>query len=175
MSALLDAKFAELRARLIKPGCHQGALLAIYPPEDEHAFRRQYALLTKELAAKGVPHVCLPLRRLAFEHLERRGLLEKTFRLEFGDPAGQRQSLAGMLHRELVARLRSTAEAHPGAIVLLQQTAALYPWVSYSAVLEEIETDIDNAVVVPFPGTEDGPLLHFLGAKDGYNYRATRV
>jgi len=47
--------------------------------------------------------------------------------------------------------------------------------VSYSAVLEEIENDVANPVVLPFPGSEEGPMLHFLGEKDGYNYRATRI
>lgn len=170
-----DAKFAELRARLIDPGGHRGALLFVYDPSEEHTFRKRYELLKKELAAKKVDHVPLPLTRLPFDVLSQRGLLEKAFRLEFTDPAGLRQNLSGLFHRELVGRIRHEADARSGCAILLERTAALFPWVSYSAIFDEIENDVVNAVVVPFPGFEEGPMLHFLGEKDGYNYRATRI
>jgi hypothetical protein len=170
-----DAKFAELRVRLIDPGDHRGALLIVYDPAEEHAFRRRYELFARELSAKRIDHVLLPLNRLPFEALEQRGLLEKAFRLEFSDPLGMRQSLASLLHREVIRVIRGAAEKHAECPILLQRTASLFPWVSYSAVLSELENELSNALVVPFPGSEHGPLLRFLGEKDGYNYRATRI
>ena len=41
MSTEFDAKFAELRARIIDPGDHRGALLFVYDPGEDHAFRKE--------------------------------------------------------------------------------------------------------------------------------------
>lgn len=175
MSTDFDSKFAELRIRLIDPRDHKGALLFVYDPEEEHPFRRRYELMVKEMEAAGVPHRRIPLHRLPFEVLEERKLLEKAFQLEFSNPSGLRQNLAGLLHRRLVERISEAAKQDSGAVLLLERTAALYPWVSYSAILDEIENHVVNPLLLPFPGYEEGPLLRFLGEKDGYNYRATRI
>ncbi len=175
MSKGFEDKFAELRTRLISPGGHSGALIFVYEPEEEHNFRRQYDLFLKELETAGVPYKRLPLNTLPFEVLERRNLLEKAFELEFTDPAGLRRNMAGLLHRELVQRIVKASEDSPETALLLERTASLYPWVSYSAVLDEVEGRLANPLLLPFPGDEDGPLLRLLGEKDGYNYRAVRL
>ncbi|MEW6745480.1 MAG: BREX protein BrxB domain-containing protein [Planctomycetota bacterium] len=175
MSTDFDAKFCELRARLISPGGHKGALLFVYDPEGEHVFRRRYDLVVKEMEAEGIPHRRIPLHRLPFEVLEEKQLLERAFELEFTNPAGLRQNLAALVHRTLVERIDEATRPASDTVLLLERTAALYPWVSYSAVLDEIENRVVNPLLLPFPGYEQGPLLRFLGEKDGYNYRATRI
>lgn len=178
MSIVTD-KLHALRQRLLTPNHKGGAVLVVYPPELELDFRTGYAEVMSEVQAGGLPLHCLDFRTIVFDTLHKRGLLEKTFRQDVSDKpnerASLRQSLASLLQREVLGQLQAAATAHPNAILFCANTAALYPWVSYSALLESIENAITNPLVLPFPGREDGPALHFLGTKDGYNYRATRI
>lgn len=171
----IEEKLQALRARLLAPGRKGGALLVIYRPEDELAFRSRYREVIMEVQARGLAAVVLDLRTLAFEVLEERGLLQKAFQLDASNSLEMHRNLAGMVQREALARVRAAAAANPEAILFCQRTASLYPWISYSSLLEESENTVLNTLVLPFPGREDGPALHFMGVKDGYNYRAGRV
>jgi hypothetical protein len=173
--SVVAEKLEALRARLLHGERKSGALLVVYPPEDELPFRTGYAEIRKELQANGVPTEIIDLRTLVFEALEKKKLLEKAFRLDAAGREDIHRNLAGLVERELIARIRDAAERAPEAVLCCVSTASLYPWVSYSSVLEELENEVENTLVVPFPGTEEGPALHFLGAKDGYNYRAARI
>ena len=173
--SITEHKIDALRHRVLTPERKGGALLVVYPPEEELQFRSACTDLLKEFAAKGIPVSILDFRPWVFELLESKKLLEKAFQLDAAGSRDLHQNIAGIVQRETVRRLISRAEEKPEAIIWCTHTAALYPWISYSALLEEIENVIRNTVVIPFPGSETGPALHFLGAKDGYNYRAARI
>lgn len=175
MTSTIPEKIVALRARLLDPNRPNGAVLVVYPPEEELAFRAEYDLLLHELAAKHLPLEVLDFRTLVFEMLEARGLLGKTFQMDAAGSRELRPSLAGMVQRETQQRVLAAAQAHPGAILCCKHSAALFPWVSFSALLEQLENQLRAPLVIPFPGTENGAILHFLNAKDGYNYHAARI
>lgn len=173
--SLVNDKLNLLRSHLLTGAHTGGALLVIYPPEEELTFREGYEEVIQELEAQGTSIYVLDLRTLVFEALEERNLLEKAFKLDAEGSPDARRSLASLVQRESLARIRRAAEENPHAILLCKHCAALFPWISYSALLEAIEGKITNTLVIPFPGIENGPALHFLGVKDGYNYRAARI
>ena len=175
MTSTIPEKIAALRARLLRPDPPGGAVLVIYPHGEELAFRAEYDLLLHELAAKHLPIEVLDFRTLVFEALEAKGLLGKTFQMDATGSRELRPSLAGMVQRETQQRVLAVAGAHPDAILCCKHTAALFPWISFSALLEQLENRLTAPLVIPFPGTETGATLHFLNAKDGYNYRAARI
>jgi hypothetical protein len=152
-----------------------GALLVVYPPEEELVFRAGYEEIIQELRAKGRALSVVDFRPLLFEVLEAKGLLQKAFELDAAGSREAQRNLAGMVQREALRRVQTAAEQTPNSLLCCAHTAALHPWMSYSAFLEETENTVSNTLVIPFPGTENGPVLHFLGVKDGYNYRAARI
>jgi hypothetical protein len=174
MSIVTD-KLAALRSLLTDARRPEGALLLIYPPEHELDFRSAYEDLIQELRAANCEIAIIDLRTLLFELLEARGLLDRAFALDAQGSRDMHDSLSRLLFPDVVARLKAASAQSPQAILLCKHTAALYPWISYSALLSEIEGNIRNVVVLPFPGTEHGQELRFLDNKDGYNYRAARV
>lgn len=173
--SLINDKLNLLRSRLLTGAHAGGALLVIYPPEEELSFREGYEEVIQELQAQGVQIAVLDFRTLVFDSLKERNILEKAFQLDAEGAPDARRSLASLVQREALAKIQQAAKENPNAILLCKHTAALFPWISYSALLEAIEGKITNTLVIPFPGTEDGPALHFLGVKDGYNYRAARI
>jgi hypothetical protein len=168
-------KLDALRVRLVEDQHSHGAILVVYPPEEELDFRDGYLDLIRELRAHSVDLLEIDLRTLPFEVLASKGLIEKALKLDAQGARDARQNLAGMVQRGCSHRIREAAASAPGAVLCCLHTASLYPWMSFSALLEEIENLVPNTLVIPFPGSEDGPALHFLGAADGYNYRASRV
>lgn len=168
-------RLGALRVRLLEGQRPQGAILVVYPPEEELDFRQGFLDVIKELEAHGVEVAQIDLRTLPFDVLSAKGLLDKAFKLDAQGTRDARQNLSGMVQRECGQQVRKAAANSPGAVLCCLHTSALYPWVSYSALLEEIENVVPNTLIIPFPGAEDGPALRFLGAADGYNYRASRV
>ena len=152
-----------------------GALLVVYPPESELDFSGGYSEVVKERRARRQPIEELDLRSFVFDLLDSHQLLDQTFALDVEGGPHLHRNLASMIHNELVRRLIEMGENDPAAVIFLRDTSALFPWVSYSGIIEEVEAVIKNTIVIPFPGTERGPELHFMGAKDGYNYRAARI
>jgi hypothetical protein len=147
----------------------------IYPPEEELSFREGYDEVILELEAQGASTIVLDFRTLVFDALNERNLLEKVFKLDAEGSPDARRSLASLVQKEAFARIQKAAKENSHSILLCKHTAALFPWISYSALLEAIEGKFTNTLVIPFPGIENGPALHFLGVKDGYNYRAARI
>lgn len=168
-------KLKLLRGYLLAHEQPSGAHLVIYPPEEELAFRAGYQEIIQEISAHGISHHVIDLRTLVFEVLEERQLLNKAFAGDAEGSADIYRNMAHMVQKEILKRIRTAAAQHPGAILFCQFPAALFPWVSYAELLEAIENKMDQFLVLPFPGRENGPVLHFLGAKDGYNYRAGRI
>jgi len=175
VTSTIPEKIAALRARLLDPNRPAGAVLVVYSPEEELAFRAEYDLLLHELAARHLPVAVLDFRTLVFEILEARGLLGKTFQMDAAVSRELRPSLAGMVQREAEQRVLVAAAAHSDTPLCCRHSAALFPWVSFSALLEQLENRLAAPLIIPFPGTENGATLHFLNAKDGYNYRAARI
>ncbi len=173
--SISNEKLEALRARLLAPDRKGGALLVVYPPEEELTFLSGYKEIIQELQVDGLQIHVLDFRTLVFEVLEGKGLLQKAFQLDAAGSRDIRQNLAAMVQRETLRRVRVAAERAPDSILFCLHTASLFPWISYSALLEETENTLENTLVIPFPGTQKGPELHFLGIKDGYNYRAARI
>lgn len=174
MSAV-SKKLELLREHLHSPVSKGGALLVVYPAEEELFFISGLDDILKELRAKSIPVRTIDLRTLVFEALEERNLLQKAFQLDAANSRDLRQNLAGIVQKEAVSRVMAASQESPEAILCLLHTASLFPWISYSSLLEEVETKISNLLIVPFPGAESGPELHFMGVRDGYNYRAARI
>jgi hypothetical protein len=168
-------KLEALKSRLVGQRREGGALLVVYPSEEELMFRAGYEEIIKELRAKGRALYVVDFRPLLFEVLEAKGLLQKAFELDATGSRDVHRNLAGMVQREALRRVHTAAVQTPNSILCCAHTAALHPWMSFSAFLEETENTVSNTLVIPFPGTENGPVLHFLGVKDGYNYRAARI
>ncbi len=173
--SITTQKLEELRARLLTPDRKGGALLVIYPPEEELLFRAGYAEIRQELQANRIEVKPLDLRTQVFELLEKRRKLDLAFQNDANGNGDFYANLAGMVQRHATELVRTAAAQSPQAILCGLHPAALYPWMSYSSLLEEIEGEVENTLVLPFPGFEQGQALHFLNAKDGYNYRAARI
>ena len=175
----LGAKFDEL-THVVKDvseeailGSQRGVLL-LYPPEEELAFRELLNEWLLRISVQKIPHRGLDLSPLPFEVLESRGQLENSFRLEFESRQRLHQYL-GKLNAFLRDRVLATGEDLGWGSIVLRSTASLYPWVSYAALLEQIPTGFPCRVIIPFPGTAQEGMLHFLDRKTGYNYLARRM
>jgi len=168
-------KLEALRSRLTIQGLNSGAILVVYPPEEELNFCSGYREIIRELEAKYISIHVVDFRTLIFDLLERRDLLQKAFRLDASGSRDIFKNLANMVQRESLKQVTDAAKQAPEAIIFCFHTVSLYPWISYSALLEETENRISNTLIIPFPGMENGPSLHLMGAKDGYNYRAARI
>ena len=171
----VDEKLQALRTALFLPQRKGGALLLVYPPADEREFRRKYDEVIQEVAVRNISTEIVDFRLLVFDALDARGLRDKVFALDAKGSRDAANSLASLTQKEAEAQVLAASERLPEAIILCKNTAALFPWMSYSALLETVENVVKNTLVIPFPGTESGPALHFLGVKDGYNYRAARI
>lgn len=168
-------KIEQLRRFVQGGGPRAGAVLVVYSPDEELDFRQRYSVLIREWRAANIACVEFDLASLPFEVMKEHVSLEKLFKLDV-DPRKQlQQDIATLVEPELVERVSQLAQAHPDGVICLRRPAALYPWVSYSYLLERCENEVANTIIIPFPGDEQGPELHFLGAKDGYNYRAARL
>lgn len=175
MKDVVEDKLRTLRSRLLSEERKGGALLVVYPPEGELTFRNGYQEVLKEVEARGIETRILDFRTLVFEVLEGKNLLEKAFELDAMKSRDASRNLTAMVQKEVLDRINDASQQAPEAILFCMHAGALFPWVSFSAILEETENEISNTLVIPFPGIEKGPALHFFGVKDGYNYRALRV
>lgn len=175
MKNVVEDKLQALRSRLLSDQRKGGVLLVVYPPESELDFRSGYQEVLKEVEAKEMETRVLDFRTFVFEVLERKNLLEKAFELDAKRSRDASRNLANMIQREVLTGIQVASQQVPEAILFCMHTGALFPWVSFSAILEETENKIFNTLVIPFPGIENGPALHFFGVKDGYNYRASRI
>jgi hypothetical protein len=173
--SIASEKLKALRADLLSDQRKGGALLVVYPPEEELAFRAGYEDIIQELESNDIETDVLDFRTLVLDALEQRDLLQRAFWLDAKGSRDVHQNLAGMVQRETLRHVCEAAQRSPRAVLCCSRTVSLYPWISYSALLEDVEHRVANKLVIPFPGTQDGPALRFLGAKDGFNYRAARI
>lgn len=166
---------ADMVAGNESPSLGERALLMLYDPEDEAAYRCAEEAFLAELGARGVPHALVDLRTLPFEVLGRKGLLDQAPKLDSTRPGPFRRDLAARLERELIALVAEAARALGSGLLVLRNTAALFPWVSFSNVLGHLPTDLGTWILLPFPGTGTASTLQFMGRRDGFDYMARRV
>ena len=155
------------------PSASERALLFVYEPELEADFRRGVENLRRSLELQGVPHEVLDLTTLPYEVLG--SLLDKSFEFDAVRPKVFRSDLARRLEPRLVDLIVERSRALGRGLLILQHTAALFPWVSYAAVLKALPTGLPSYILIPFPGTDTGASLHFMGKRNGFDYLARRV
>jgi hypothetical protein len=166
---------AEIVAGNSSPSVAERALLLVYNPEEEAAYRSAEEAFLVGLEARGVPHAVVDLRTMPFEVLGRKGLLDQAPGLDATQPGRFRRDLAGRLEKELVGSLEEAARALGSGLLIVRNTASVFPWVSFANVLRHLSTDVGAWILVPFPGTGTASALHFMGRRDGFDYMARRV
>jgi len=157
------------------PSVAERALLLVHSPDEEQAYRSAEQAFLVGLKTRGVPHVVVDLSLAPFEVLARKGLLDQAPKLDALQPGRFRRDLAGRLERELVSRLEEQACALGSGLLVLRNTAAVFPWVSFANVLRHLPAEVGTWVLVPFPGTATAATLRFMGRRNGFDYMARRV
>ncbi len=150
-------------------------LLMTYEPELEPDFRLALGECLRALSVRGIANAVVDLRLLPYEVLDDKGLLNKAFELQARQPDRFQQDLARRLEPVVVSRIVQQASALGPGLIVLGHSAALFPWVSYSSVMKLLPSGLPSLILVPFPGTEEGASLHFMGRRNGFDYMARRV
>ena len=137
--SVANVKLDLLRGLLMQCIPPSGALLVIYPPEEELTFREGYDEVIWELEARKIEINVLDFRTLIFDALASRGKLESVLEHDAkGDP-NTYKSLAKMAQKETETAIFDAAQETPGAILLCKHTSSLFPWVSFAEVLKRTE------------------------------------
>ncbi len=97
----------------------------------------------------------------------------------FANPRLMQPELVGFLDR-LVDNVRQqvTAKTTERTIIGLLGAASLYglgTHVKVSALIERVQESVQGRLLVFFPGEAQGNSYRLLGARDGWNYLATRI
>lgn len=157
------------------PSSPDRALLMVYEPDQEQDFRTALSDFLTALTVRRLPSDVADLRQLPYQVLETKGLLPKSFELQARQPDRFRQDLARRLEPAVVELICERSRALGSGLLVLRDTTALFPWVSYSSVMKQLPSDLPSMVLVPFPGTETGSQLRFVGRRNGFDYLARRV
>ena len=147
----------------------------VYEPDLEQDFRAALSEFLRALAIHNLPSAVLDLRLLPFEVLEMKGLLSRSFELQIKQPARFQQDLARRLEPVVVSLISERSRALGPGLLVLNDTAALFPWLSYSSVMRLLPSDLPSMVLFLLPGTETGANLRFMGRRNGFDYMARRV
>lgn len=155
------------------PSPVERAILVIYPPDSELEFRNRFNEYILQLH---ISYSVLDAETLVFEHLHHEGLMDDAYRIESDDYGELRRYLATQLPKLLLERVVAASEELPaGGAIILKSSTALFPWVSYSDLLQKLPNGFPCRIIIPFPGHEKGSYLHFLDHRDGFNYLARRI
>lgn len=157
------------------PSASDRAMLLVYEPARERELRAALDHLATALSAAGIPHACVDLSKLPFQVMADRDLLPQACELDAMRPSAFRSDLSRRLEEAVLSLMAAQAEQLGPGVVVLTRTSALYPWVSFASVLKRIPAGTRTRFLVPFPGTETGSSLHFLGRRNGFDYLARRV
>lgn len=150
------------------------SILLIYPPEKELDFREQLLdSFVPALDARGISYRLLDLTGFIFEELDE-DTIQTLQEDEFDDYRWMLQGLSKRIESSLQTRLANLAAETPGTNILVYATVALYPLVRFGEVLRGLR-DIENRIVLAFPGEERGGKLHFMGYPEGGNYLAVKL
>lgn len=147
----------------------------VYPVDEETRCQRLMRSLARTLEQRDVPVQIVSCRGVIFGYYEKKGRLEQLFDLESSEGERLDEHIAKRARQELNSRLLSAVERLDGdGVVLLTETAFVYPYLSLSSVLEDSTNAIAPplALVVFYPGEVDvdGRLL-FLGQRASGYYR----
>jgi hypothetical protein len=183
----LIEKFTELEKLILGQRqtlhLHAGVpfVLLVYHPDEERRCREEQAHLQTKLADAGLTVREISVETFIFDHYAEIGLLDKIFDKEPTQPESVYRDLARHYRPALVEHIIQAAEelADQDAVLLLTQTAHLYPFVRVSNLLEDLENRVKLPLVVFYPGEELDGELRFLCLEnsDGPHtkYRARRI
>jgi len=157
------------------PSASERALLLVYEPELEHDFRKALDAFQQTLDVRDIPFLGLDLRTAPYQVLAERDLLDKSYHLEATRPKAFQTDLARRLQPPLVQRIADRSQELGRGVLILRHTAAVFPWVSFATVLKALPAGLPSHILVPFPGTDTGASLHFMGRRNGFDYLARRV
>lgn len=153
----------------------QRVLMAVYAPEDERRLRLR--LPAFEIATRKAGH---QWGLVDISDLFERWMAEHEYRDSyFASPRLIGTALTGFVD-ELVYEVRSQMSdlTDPSTVVGLVGAGALFGLgeaARLSALVEKVDDTIAGRLLVFFPGEHEGNNYRLLGARDGWNYLATRI
>jgi hypothetical protein len=149
--------------------------MAVYAPEDERRLRLR--LPAFEIATRNAGH---QWGLVDISDLFERWMAHHEYRDSyFASPELIGPALTGFVD-ELVSEVRSQLSdiTDPGTVVGLVGAGALFGLgevARLSALVERVDDTIAGRLLVFFPGEHEGNNYRLLGARDGWNYLATRI
>ena len=180
MPAWDSARFSQLEERVLATVSGQRPLLDVpfyifpYDPSLELRCLTECQALGHRLKAKGYSAEMISLAAWLLDALARLGCLDDDFsKQEAVDQAMIQQDLERELPKLLSERLCSELGDKPLSFcAILTRLGALFPFVHVSTLLSAVEGRVRCTLIVPYPGSVDGEVLHFLNETVGSYYRA---
>ena len=180
MPAWDSTRFSQLEERVLATVSGQRPLLDVpfyifpYDPSLELRCLTECQALSHRLRAKGYSAETISLAAWLLDALARLGCLDDDFsKQEAVDQAMIQQDLERELPKLLSERLCSELGDKPLSFcAILTRLGALFPFVHVSTLLSAVEGRVRCTLIVPYPGSVDGEVLHFLNETVGSYYRA---
>ena len=180
MPAWDSTRFSQLEERVLATVSGQRPLLDVpyyifpYDPSLELRCLTECQALSHRLRAKGYSAEMISLAAWLLDALARLGCLDDDFsKQEAVDQAMIQQDLERELPKLLSERLCSELGDKPLSFcAILTRLGALFPFVHVSTLLSAVEGRVRCTLIVPYPGSVDGEVLHFLNETVGSYYRA---
>lgn len=153
----------------------QRVLMAVYAPEDERRLRLR--LPAFEIATRNAGH---QWGLVDISDLFERWMAHHEYRDSyFASPELIGPALTGFVD-ELASEVRSQISelTNPNTVVGLIGASALFGLgeaVRLSSLIEKVDDTVAGRLLVFFPGEHEGNNYRLLGARDGWNYLATRI
>lgn len=153
----------------------QRVWMAVYTPTEERPLRLHLKAFETATRTAGYEWSLIDITN-AFEEW----MAEHEYREHyFEDPTLMQPDLVGFFD-QLVAQTREQLKAATGdkTVVGLLGAGSLFglgEHVRVSGLIEHIQDVVEGRLLVFFPGEVEGNNYRLLGAKDGWNYLATRI
>lgn len=162
---------ARCAAGPVRPGAH----VFVYPPEWEAAMLAWLPRFAEECAAAGRPIAVEDVGIGFLREVQRRNMVAGLERRET-NTALLLEDL-GVLAGRYLARVLRAPLAGAAVCRLLVNTGSLGAVVSYSAVINDLDSGegIAAPAVLAFPGDDDTHSLNLLGLRADTNYRIPRI
>ncbi len=145
---------------------------ALYAPEHERRLRRRLADFEGRTVRAGHGWHLVDLTD-AFAHWMARHPYHAAY---FDSPDLLEETALEPFAAHCAAQLRATlARADADAVVAVMGVASLFGVARVSHLIEAVAGDIRGRLLVFFPGTHTDHRYRLLDARDGWNYRATRI
>lgn len=147
----------------------------VYHPGEEIECQRRRALLQKTLQQRGIPVQIVSCRDIIFAHYEERDWLDELFAMDRDNRPGLADEIARNARRITTERVLAAAESlGRDGVILLVDTAFLYPYTHLTATLEDVTNRVTPplCLVIFYPGEVDiDRQLLFLGVRPSGYYR----